>query len=672
MANALVLSTKSQDSLVKYCSSILETKRRFTQFTDKLTAIDVAYACYKAKLAKDQQPVNAVDIQKLLPTNDISIPIIASQVDSVVAYLVDVFLSGHPIFPVVSDSRDKVMAEKFESIVDTHAVKGRYARQFQMVFKDAAKYNFCALEGRWDSSAEFSKSLLAEFQQFQGVHDNTLDSLAYYTKVRRLDPYNTVWDYRKLPADVADEGEYVGYVELMGRVELKRLLNKYSQDRIHMNVKKAISNKAGVSGSGDTVTGDNIAAAGKPITYVDKPQISQYIDSTAYAQGGTWLEWLEGQQAAQGIYPGYSNMYEVATLYARIIPSEHGIVTPEANTPQIWKLQIVNEQVLIYAQPEDTPYDRLPIQIGQSVEDGFGYQTRGIGEAQIPFQQAGSEMYNIRISSAKRSINDRGIYDATLIDPVDVNSPTPAAKIPVNNLKMGKTLKDAYMPIPFQDGSTVSAMQDLQQTLNMANMLFGINPFRQGQTVKGNRTLGEFQRIDNGADLRSRMIALMMEMQIFMPLKDIIKLNIIRNKDEIKALNFNTGQLQVAKPGDFLNTVIEFQVADGFTPKSKLADTQQLQIAFQALEQNPSLSAGYNMPDLFAHLMSLIGVKNISQYQYTPDDKRAIMAAAMPFLGEMLQQAGIDINQLQQHGGSAGNNPQGTNKSQQPIVPAHG
>jgi len=637
MANALVLSQKSQDSLIKYCSSVLEAKRRFTQFTAKLTAVDVAYACYKAKLSKDAQPIDGVDLQKLIPSDDTTIPIIASQVDSVVAYLVDVFLSGYPMFPVVSNSKNKLLSEKFEAIVDNHATKGRYARQFQMIFRDAAKYNFCALEGRWDSMAEFTRAFA---DTFSSSGEPTLDTEQFLTLAKRIDPYNAIWDYRKMPADVAEKGEYGGYVELMGRIELKRLLNRYSANKTHMNVTMAIKNKAGISGNGDKFAGStNIAAAGKPITYVDKPQISQYIDSTAYAQGGTWLEWLEGQQGAQGIYPGYSNMYEVATLYARIIPKEHGIKAPRENTPQIWKLQVVNEQVLIYAQPEYTPHDRLPIQFGQSIEDGFGYQTRSIGEAQIPFQIAGSDMYNIRISSAKRAINDRGIYDATLIDSTDINSPTPAAKIPVRNLKMGKTLKDAYMPIPFQDGSTTGAMQDLQQTLNMANMMFGINPFRQGQPMKGNRTLGEFNKIDNGADLRSRMIALMMEMQIFMPLRDTIKLNIITNKDKITALSFNTGELHTVQSSDFIDTVIEFKIADGFTPKSKLADTQQLQLAFQTLQQVPGLAQGYNMPDLFAHLMSLIGVKNLAQYQYDPQSKQAIIAAAMPFLNEMLQMA---------------------------------
>lgn len=642
MANALILGKESQDSLIKYASSIFEAKRRFTQFIDKLRAVDVAYACYKVETEKNRQPVNGIDIQKRIPSDDTTIPVIASQVDSVVAYLVDVFLTGYPMFPIVSPSEDKEIAEKFEAIVDNHATKGRYGRQFQLLFRDAAKYNFCALEGKWDSIAEFSRALA---NTFSTSGQATLETEQFLTKVKRLDPYNTVWDYRKDPADVASDGEYAGYIELMGRIELKRLLNKYSNASTHMNVTSAIDNKAGISAA---IEGDNAAASNSPLTYVNKPQVSRYVNSEAYAQGGTWLEWLEDKQAAQGLYPGYSNMYEVGTIYARIIPKEHGIAAPKANTPQIWKLQLVNEQVLIYAQPEQTPHDRLPILCGQSIEDGFGYQTRSIGEAQMSFQNAGSDMYNIRIASAKRSINDRGIYDENLIDSIDINSPTPAAKIPVKNLKMGKTLKDAYLPIPFQDSSTVGAMQDLQQTLNMANMMFGINPFRQGQPVKGNRTLGEFQQIDSSADRRSRLIALMMEMQIFMPLKDIIKLNIITNKDDITALNFNTGQVHVAKPAEFIDTVIEFKVADGFTPKSKLADTQQLTIAFQALQNNPNLAAGYNMPDLFAHLMSLIGVKNLGQYKYAPEDKRAIIAAAMPFLGEMLQAAGIDLGQLQQ------------------------
>jgi len=634
--NALRLSESAKKSLVTYANSILEAKRRFTQLTDKLTAVDVAYACYKATQIKDAQPIDGVDLLKKLPIKDVQIPIIASQVDSIVAHLADVYLSGYPMFPVVASAKNKELSEKFEAIVDNHAVKGRYDRELQLSFRDAAKYNLCAIEARWGAMSEFSPVFADSFD------DSELAKPQHITAVKRISPYNLIWDYRVEPSRVADDGEYAGYVELLSRIALKRLLNKYSADGIGLNVKEAIKNNNGVS-----------ATTATPITYVDPPQVSPYINSTAYQNGGTWLEWLEGQQAATGVYPGYSNMYEVATIYARIIPSEHGIVAPKPNTPQIWRLQIINEQVLIFAQPEQTPHDRLPILLGQAIEDGLSYQTRSIGEAQMPFQQAGSDLYNVRISGAKRAINDRGVYDSSLIDEMDINATVPAAKIPVRNLKMGKTLKDAYMPIPFQDGSTTGAMQDLQQTMQLSNMLFGINPFKQGQTVKGNRTLGEFQTIDSSSDSRSRLVALMMEMHIFLPLKDIIKLNIINNKESITALNFNTGDLHTIKPADFIDAVLEFKIADGETPKSKLANTQQLQVAFQSLQQMPALSAGYNMPDMFAHLMSLIGVKNLQQYQYDPQDKQAIMAAAMPFLGEMLQQAQAQQGQQGQQGGGA-------------------
>jgi len=637
--NALRLSAAATGSLIKYAAAVLEAKRRFIQFTDKLTAVDVAYACYKAIPIKDAQPMDGVDLLKKLPIKDVQIPIIASQVDSVVAHLADVYLSGYPMFPVVASSKNKELSEKFEAIVDNHAVKGRYSREMQLIFRDAAKYNLCAIEARWGSMSEFSPLFAGTFD------DGELAKPQKLTTTKRINPYNLIWDYRVEPSRVADDGEYTGYVELMGRIALKRLLNKYSAEGIGLNIKEAIQNETGIS-----------AVSGKPITYVEPPQISPYINSTAYQTGGTWLEWLEGQKGDMGVYPGYSNMYEVATIYARIIPKEHGIISPKPNTPQIWRLQVVNEQVLIYAQPEQTPHDRLPILLGQAIEDGLSYQTRSIGEAQIPFQQAGSDLYNVRISGAKRAINDRGIYDSNLIDEGDINSTVPAAKIPVRNLKMGKTLRDAYIPIPFQDGSTVGAMQDLQQTMQLSNMLFGVNPFKQGQTVKGNRTLGEFQSIDNNSSSRSRLVAMMMEVHIFLPLKDVIKLNILANKDSITALSFNTGDLHTVKPSDFVDAILEFKIADGETPKSKLADSNQLQVAFQTLQQIPAISAGYNMPDMFAHLMSLIGVRNLQQYQYDPASKEAIIAAAMPFLGDMIKQ--VQAQQAQQ-GGAPNDQPSG-------------
>jgi len=118
------------------------------------------------------------------------------------------------------------------------------------------------------------------------------------------------------------------------------------------------------------------------------------------------------------------------------------------------------------------------------------------------------------------------------------------------------------------------------------------------------------------------MLAVMLEAQIFMPFKDILKLNILTNKDSITALNFNSGTSFTVTPDDFQDAVIEFKLADGYNPKSKIMSVDELQIAFQILANAPNIGQDYNIGDMFAHMMSLRGVKNLQQYKFTPEEKQ--------------------------------------------------
>ena len=44
------------------------------------------------------------------------------------------------------------------------------------------------------------------------------------------------------------------------------------------------------------------------------------------------------------------------------------------------------------------------------------------------------------------------------------------------------------------------------------------------------------------------------------------------------------------------------------------------------------------MPVMFAHLMQLAGVNNLKQYQWQEGEPEAVMAAAAPFLQQMVVQ----------------------------------
>ena len=61
-----------------------------------------------------------------------------------------------------------------------------------------------------------------------------------------------------------------------------------------------------------------------------------------------WLAWAGLSGSDNKIQ--YKDMYEVTTLYAKILPADFNMRVPAPNTPQIWKFVIVNNAVLLYAE----------------------------------------------------------------------------------------------------------------------------------------------------------------------------------------------------------------------------------------------------------------------------------------------------------------------------------
>lgn len=67
--------------------------------------------------------------------------------------------------------------------------------------------------------------------------------------------------------------------------------------------------------------------------------------------------------------------------------------------------------------------------------------------------------------------------------------------------------------------------------------------------------------------------------------------------------------------------VMSFRVADGYTPKSKLASTDMLTQGMTLLMNSPILqqSFGAMLPQMWAHMMSLGGVKGLDEYTPSAD-----------------------------------------------------
>lgn len=621
----LKLSIGAQRRVITLAKSILEKNRDFEGLRNKMDAVDIAYARYKNSGENDKEAGKVgCDI---FAQDDIAPPIVVSQVDSYVAYLAEVFLTGQPLFPVVSAPGKRLYAEQLEALIDDHSNIGGYARQLLMFLRDGAKYNFSALEAEWDSIDQFTvlSDVLSESGQKLSRKPKK------FTRVTRLNPRNVVWDWSVAPGDVAEHGDYAGHIRAISRTKLKRRLNKWTKEGKVYNADKAMMSAA-----------TNVQP-GSPNIKAD-PEISDYsVNNTSgrvRSAAPNWDAWFDpGKNSSRRGPPVLDAMYEEFTLYARIMPAEFEMKAPQPNTPQIWKFVIVNNDHLVYAERIISAYDYLPILFGQPLEDGLGYQTQSIAESEIPFQEAARTLFNIRFAAARRAVSDRALYQADMISPADINSKAPAPKIPVNiSALSNKSLSDAYHPIPFDMRGLETVLQDASLIVQFSKELHGVNSPRQGQFQKGNKSVQEWNDTMGGSDGRMRLPALVLEYQVFSPLKSIIALNILQYGEDGQVVSHISGNNLDIKISELRRAQLSFKMADGYTPKSKLASTEIIAAGMNMIMNSPLLQQqfGTMLPSMFLHFMSLSGVKGMEQYD--------------PNYREPALQTGLPANNLQNPG----------------------
>jgi len=624
----------AQARIIAHAKSVIVKQQQFTELRTKMEVIDQAYARYKAAEASGDMndgvdSVGSVSCGNVFEQDNITAPIVVSQVDSTVAYLADVFLSGSPIFPVVSSPRNKKAAEALETLIDDHAQLGGYIRQLLMMFKDGAKYNLSALEVDWSSIEQFS--VLNDF-----TSDNmtsTKKATKYFNRLKRIDLYNTIWDYNVAPGDMAAEGDYAGYIEIISKTKLKRLTNKLSNEKKALNVTEAMESFKKIAPSGSA----------ESTNYKQHPTISKYVSPNSRHAGVNWDVYLGLAPAQTGkklanMYDG--SYYEKFVLYARILPSDFGIKAPMENTPQIWKFTIINMSTVIEATRIISAFDYLPILMGQPLEDGLGYQTQSIAEGSIPFQEGASTLYNIRFAAARRAVSDRALYNPDLINPSDINSKAAAPKIPVRLKSLSNLgLEAAYRQIPFDMRGTETTINDAREMVGFSQELSGLNGPQRGQFQKGNKSVQEWNDTIGGSDNRLRLPALMYECQVFAPLKQIIALNIFQYGENATIISQKSGEEVTIDIAELRSVVLSFRIADGYTPKSKIASVEMLTNGMNMIMNSPMLQQAYGdkITQMFAHLMQLGGVRGLEEYSPKQPDAVAppnLQAAALQLPGQ--------------------------------------
>jgi len=595
-ATAVSLTKNAQAAFLEYYRAVQATTTiNRNQDRGRLERIDRAYQSQNDRTEENLRAERANRQGDATRYQNITVPVVMPQVEAAVTHQASVYLSGYPLFGVVSTPEFIDQAVQLESIIDDQSIRGGWTRQLTMFFRDGYKYNFSALEVSWDNEVTYAVETNLAIDKDRGLPKEVIWS---GNKLKRLDPYNTFVDKTVAPSEVYRKGEYAGFTEWMTRIELKAFISRLPS-KIIGNITPAFE-----SGLGGT---RNSQDAGSMNYYI--PLINPLIDEVSNTHGGTnWLRWA-GLSNTRNMNIDYKDNYEVTTLYAKVLPSEFEQKVPNSNTPQIYKLILVNHEWIIFAELQTNAHAYIPILIGQPLEDGLDYQTKSLADNGLPFQELSTAYMASIIASRRRAISDRTLYDPSRITSSAINSANPSAKIPVRPSAYGKTISEAVYAFPYREDQQAAGMQNIQVLLGMANQQVGQNRTDQGQFTKGNRTLHEFESVMQNANGRDMLASILLEAQVFTPLKLILKTNILQFQAGVTVYNRDRELSVTIDPIALRRAILEFKVSDGLIPTDKLINAETLTVALQTIASSDKIAAGYNIAPMFSYFMKTQGAK---------------------------------------------------------------
>lgn len=646
----------SQKGIIEFYKQCTSLQSSSCNLRGQFRTIDLAYMREQDYTDEHQSAKAANKYGDPRRFQNIKVPVVKPLVEAAVTYQTSVFLTGVPIFGVVSTPDFEDEALQLETVIETQSIRGRWVQELMKFFRDGFKYNLSAVEIPWKREVVASLSYDATFSTKQA---KPTEVIWEGNAIKRLDLYNTFFDTRVFPSEIPEKGEFVGYTERYSRIALKAFIAALPY-KIIQNIVPAF--ESGIETAG-------VSASDDYYSYYTPPLNPDTFQSYQATQGFNWLAWAGQDTSSRQI--NYKNSYDVTTLYARILPADFNLRLPSASTPQIWKFIIVNHSVIIYAERQTNAHGLIPILFGQPYEDGLGLQTKSLASDVSPMQDISSALANSWIASRRRAISDRVLYDPSRIASEHINSPNPSAKIPVRPAAYGKNLAESVYAFPFRDDQAGIAMQEMQQIQQFSFALTGQNQVKQGQFVKGNKTLHEYADVMSHSNGNDQKVALQYENQVFIPLKTILKTNIIQYQGGTSLLSPSRKQVVKIDPIALSKAVLDFQISDGLTPTDKIIGGEEFQTALQVLGSSPQLGAGYNLSPLFSYLMKTRGA-DLKPFEKSPQQIAYEQAAQQwqQVVMEAIKQ-GVDATKLppQPTPQQYGYNPQTMNASVPQAAP---
>lgn len=606
----LPISQEAQECVIQYLQGVQALYTSSFNIRTQLEQRDRAYYREQDWSKENDRAKSANQTGDAKKLQNVTVPVVMPQVESALAYLADVFLTGYPIFATVAPPADAEAMKQFDALLTDNSIMGAWPSELMQTLRNGLKYDLGAVEVVWEKKKVYSVGTPELANITRGTEQEELYEGNF---IKNIDPYNLILDIRVSPDKNHIEGEVAGYTECLSAVACKKRMDDLDKTAT-MNYKKAFE-----SGSATLITSASDAGF-----YIPQINPDALLPIEARTSGMNWLQWANLERKQNGIK--YHDSYEWTVIYCRIIPALLGMRVPEATHIQIWKFIIINRNTVIYAERQTNAHNMLPIVVCKPSNDGLGYQSKSFAQNAETYQQIASSLMNSALASQRRKVYDRVLYDPTRVNKKDIENTDPVARIPVRNTQFGKGFEGAVQKMEYSDDGVATVIQLSQQVVQMAEIGNGQNRVQQGQFQKGNKTRREFETVMGNANSRQQMQAIGLEYTFWTPIKHIIKCNMLQYAGPRDVLDPKTNETVNVDPAAMRKATIRFKLSDGLLSSEKLASLDIASTIVNAATQLPMVDQMYDVMGILDHTWKLQGVDWLSDFKRDANGQAAYLA----------------------------------------------
>lgn len=608
--DTFILSSSVQTAIISRVRELVDNRSSLDARRSRFVTVDRAILLEDLKRKEQDKKHEFV--------NDHRPPTLLAHVDTAYSFYVNLFAAGEPVFKVVGSVDNMDAVNQMQAKVNSDADRYAYTTNLCKAIRDCIKYDEMTMLLEWDS--ETLPALTASNNDGSAV---TEEQILDGNKLLHVSPYNTFYDESVEHIDRHYTGTHTGYFERVSLVQLHQRVSSW------IDVGKSVMNVMSAFTTG---------GVGECNYY--KPN----FDDDKSANDTNGLATLWGLNDAPEVtvrdkYQDFKEQYEVCTVYMRLIPSMYGIQCSDPGRVQIFKFVIVNMATLVLAERVTNALQCFPLITAQMNDENIAGVSKSMGELLMPAQNLETQLVDTALALLYKAAGDKGIYDSKIISRFDIESRKPNAKIPAKPSATGRSLREAYVPLPF-DASAINIVATLRGIVQQdAQEITGQNNASRGQFQKGNRTLQEYQDVMSNAESLKYTKALLIENSFFTPIKSLIRNNILQYM-KAGTIKVNGQEIEVS-PVDLRAAALSFRIADGLKNVERIANTGALGEAMQLLMQQGQLavSQGYDPFKALLQYLTYRGVDLSELKAAAPNANAAIPANSVAGAEAMAQQA---------------------------------